>query len=80
MTQGLRFGVFVLLFVVARAGIGAELGPKDGQELPATDLERVTVGKAAPDFSLATSSGGVFSLREAASKSNVMLVFYRGVW
>ena len=28
------------------------LGPRDGQDLPATDLERVAVGTTAPDFSL----------------------------
>jgi hypothetical protein len=35
----------------------AQLGPNDGADLRATDLDRVKVGQPAPDFSLAGMDG-----------------------
>ena len=56
------------------------LGPKDGAGLPATDLERVTVGSVAPDFTLEAFKGAPITLSDFRGKKNVVLVFYRGHW
>jgi len=56
------------------------LGPRDGQDLPPTDLERVAVGTMAPDFSLPTIAGDTLTLSALRGASNVVLVFYRGHW
>jgi hypothetical protein len=56
------------------------LGPEDGFDLPATDLERVAVGSAAPDFSLQTLGGETVTLSSFRGAKNVVLVFYRGHW
>lgn len=56
------------------------LGPVDGHDLPATDLERVAVGDLAPDFSLETLSGDTLTLSGFRGQQNVLLVFYRGHW
>jgi len=55
------------------------LGPKDGRELPPTDLNRIQVGRPAPDFALPTGDGRMLSLSDFRGK-NVVLVFYRGQW
>lgn len=55
------------------------LGPIDGFDLSATDLDRVAVGTTAPDFFLATYAGRPMSLSQHRGK-NVILVFYRGHW
>jgi cytochrome oxidase Cu insertion factor (SCO1/SenC/PrrC family) len=67
------------MFILASAPAVAQLGPKDGDGLPATDLERVKVGQAAPDFTLASHDGKNLSLSDYRDK-NVVLVFYRGHW
>lgn len=56
------------------------LGPTDGHDLPATELERVAVGMVAPDFSLETLAGDTLTLSDFRGKQNVLLVFYRGHW
>jgi hypothetical protein len=56
------------------------LGPVDGRDLPATDLERIQVGDLAPDFSLASLGGPVITLSDFRGDKNVILVFYRGYW
>ena len=56
------------------------LGPRDGHDLPATDLERVAVGTPAPDFSLETITGDTLTLSEFRGEKDVVLVFYRGHW
>ena len=56
------------------------MGPVDGKELPATDVDRVAVGVAAPDFTLAKIGGGSTTLSSFRGKKNVVLVFYRGSW
>jgi len=56
------------------------LGPKDGHELPGTDLERVQIGDLAPDFSLASLTEPVVTLSDFRGAKNVVLVFYRGHW
>jgi len=65
---------------VASAQGSAILGPVDGKELAETDLERVVVGKVAPDFTLAKMGGGTATLSSMRGKKNVVLVFYRGYW
>ena len=56
------------------------LGPADGHDLAPSDLERVTVGSVAPDFSLRALSGEVHTLSEYRGTKDVVLVFYRGHW
>ena len=56
------------------------MGPVDGKELAPTDIERVAVGTAAPDFTLAKVGGGSMTLSSLRGKKNVVLVFYRGYW
>lgn len=56
------------------------LGPHDGHELPAVDLERVSVGDVAPDFTLESFQGGTVTLSDFRGRKNVLLVFYRGHW
>jgi cytochrome oxidase Cu insertion factor (SCO1/SenC/PrrC family) len=74
--------VLPLLFIVSivYAPAFAQLGPRDGANLPATDLERVKVGQAAPDFALEEMTGKRISLSDFRGKKNVVLVFYRGHW
>lgn len=57
-----------------------ELGPKDGEGLPATELDRVGVGDEAPDFTLEALSGDTVTLSDLRGDHNVVLVFYRGHW
>jgi hypothetical protein len=56
------------------------LGPKDGFDLPPTELDRVAVGSVAPDFSLPTLAGDTVTLSEFRGVKDVVLVFYRGHW
>ena len=58
----------------------AQVGPKDGANLQATDLERIKVGQPAPDFTLENMDGKEVSLTEFRGKKSVVLVFYRGQW
>jgi cytochrome oxidase Cu insertion factor (SCO1/SenC/PrrC family) len=60
--------------------VKAQLGPKDGTNLAATDLDRVKVGDPAPDFTLENIDGQRVTLSEVYRKRNVVLVFYRGQW
>jgi cytochrome oxidase Cu insertion factor (SCO1/SenC/PrrC family) len=67
------------LFITYTPGF-AQLGPKDGADLAPTDLDRVKVGQAAPDFTLENMDGKKISLSDFRGKKNVVLVFYRGHW
>ena len=58
----------------------AQLGPKEGANLAATEIERVKVGQPAPDFSLENIDGRALTLSEFRGKKSVVLVFYRGYW
>ena len=49
---------------VAQQAEPPALGPSDGFDLPATDLERVAVGTLAPDFSLETITGDTVTLSD----------------
>ncbi len=82
------------LALLAACGAGAEtgseaaapdtdeamLGPVDGHELPGVDLDRVQVGRPAPDFTVASLAGPTWTLSSFRGTKNVILAFYRGHW
>ena len=70
----------VFQFSRDRVPAAVQLGPKDGHDLPPTDVDRVAVGDMAPDFSLRALSGDVITLSDLRGGNNVVLVFYRGHW
>jgi len=73
--------VLVLLFAASWSmSTVQELGPQDGVDLPAADLERVSVGTSAPDFTLLSKDRNPVSLSSFAGQKNVILIFYRGYW
>jgi cytochrome oxidase Cu insertion factor (SCO1/SenC/PrrC family) len=69
-----------LSIFLAGAAAFAQLSPKEPTTQPATDLNRVKVGQAAPDFALEDSDGKAISLSDFRAKKSVVLVFYRGYW
>lgn len=71
---------FLVQVVVSAAQNGSSLSPKDGRNLPPTDIDRVKVGTEAPGFTLMSSDGQAITLSSYRSKKNVVLVFYRGYW
>jgi len=79
--QSLAVAVFLRLVGGSLAlAAAAALGPVDGDGLAPTDLERVTVGDPAPDFTLEDENGKPVTLSQFRGKSSVILVFYRGHW
>jgi cytochrome oxidase Cu insertion factor (SCO1/SenC/PrrC family) len=76
--------VALLLFALAVVSLTApaqtKLGPKDGEGLPAADLNRVKAGEAAPEFTLEDQDGKPVTLSDYRGKKTVVLVFYRGYW
>ena len=56
------------------------LGPTDGTDLPATDLNRVRPGVLAPDFTLEDQNERPVTLSAFRGHRPVVLVFYRGHW
>lgn len=58
----------------------AQLGPRDGADLTATDIERIKAGDTAPDFTLENIDGRKITLSEVYRNKKVVLVFYRGQW
>jgi cytochrome oxidase Cu insertion factor (SCO1/SenC/PrrC family) len=79
MKAPLTIAALVLAGLMSTAAF-AQLGPKEPTTQPATDLNRVKVGQAAPDFSLEDSDGKALSLADFHGKKSVVLVFYRGYW
>jgi cytochrome oxidase Cu insertion factor (SCO1/SenC/PrrC family) len=75
-----RLAVSIAFLVLSIAVAQAQLGPKDGGNLKPTDLEKVSVGETAPDFTLENLDGNRISLSDFRGKKNVILVFYRGHW
>jgi peroxiredoxin len=73
-------GAALSILPFAGAAQAPTLGPVDGHDLPAIDLERVTVGSMAPDFTLAQYRADTFTLSDLRGSKNVVLVFYRGSW
>ena len=78
MTTRIVTLLFALLLLSAPAS--AQLGPKDGADLAPTDLNRIKVGQAAPDFTLQDTDGKAITLSDFRGKKSVVLVFYRGYW
>ena len=58
----------------------AQLGPKYSTSVGATELDRIKVGQAAPDFALENVEGQTVNLSDFRGKKAVVLVFYRGYW
>ncbi len=79
MFSRMLLSLLVATFITALP-VAAQLGPKDGADLPATDLERVRFGQLAPDFALEDAAGNRVSLSDFRGKKKVVLVFYRGHW
>lgn len=75
-----RIVLFVFAVFLLSAAASAQLGPKDGADLPPTDLNRIKVGQPAPDFTLEDASGRPVALSDFRDKKTVVLVFYRGYW
>lgn len=78
MTTRIVTLLFALLLLSAPAS--AQLGPKDGADLAPTDLNRIKVGQAAPDFTLQDTDGKAITLSDFRGKKSVVLIFYRGYW
>ena len=70
---------FALLVLSATPSL-AQLGPKDGDGLRPTEIDRVKVGQPAPDFTLEDVEGKAMTLSDFRGKKSVVLVFYRGYW
>ena len=68
------------MLVMTHVSVFAQLGPKDGADVAATDLDRVKAGQPAPDFTLENMDGRRVSLSDFRGKKSVVLVFYRGYW
>jgi cytochrome oxidase Cu insertion factor (SCO1/SenC/PrrC family) len=66
--------------VLAANPLFAQLGPKDSISGSATELDRIKVGQAAPDFALENVEGKAINLADFRGKKAVVLVFYRGYW
>jgi len=75
-----RFVLALLFVLLSLWTLHAQLGPKDGANLSATDLKRVKVGDSAPDFALENVDGKKISLSDFRGKQSIILVFYRGRW
>jgi cytochrome oxidase Cu insertion factor (SCO1/SenC/PrrC family) len=71
---------WALLFAMSFSCAEQPSGSKDGMDLPAADLGRVSVGKSAPDFTLLSKDNEAVTLSSFEGKNNVVLVFYRGYW
>ncbi len=69
-----------LIAVSITASAQTKLGPKDGEGLPAADLNRVKAGDQAPDFTLEDQDGKPVTLSDYRNKKTLVLVFYRGYW
>jgi len=80
MTRCFRVALTAALAASACRGADARLGPVDGWDLPPVDTGRVSVGDAAPDFSLRSYEDGIVTLSDFRGRKDVVLVFYRGHW
>lgn len=76
----IALAAFALAFAPAASAQAPVLGPADGHDLPATDLERVAAGTEAPLFALESFNGETVALADYRGEKNVVLVFYRGHW
>jgi cytochrome oxidase Cu insertion factor (SCO1/SenC/PrrC family) len=69
----------ILLPVSAAAQAPSQLGPKDGAGLRPDDVNRVAIGRPAPNFTLEAADGHPVTLSALRGRF-VVLVFYRGHW
>lgn len=76
----LLFALLAVFALAASPAAAQDLGPADGRDLPAADLERVKVGDEAPLFTLESYENGAVALENYRGDKNVVLVFYRGFW
>ena len=73
--------VFILLITAsALCAATPKVSAVNASELQATDLERIQIGKAVPDFNLESVDGNWVKLSSYQNRKNVILVFYRGNW
>ena len=82
-TMKLNVVLILTLLLGPTAGSALEQntpGPKDSTGLPATDIERISAGDLAPDFTLESKDSSLITLSDYRGKKNVVLVFYRGHW
>jgi cytochrome oxidase Cu insertion factor (SCO1/SenC/PrrC family) len=70
----------VLASAICSTAAFAQLGPKDNANLSATEIGRIKIGQAAPDFALENTDGKAITLSDFRGKKAVVLVFYRGYW
>ena len=75
----LRTTIAIVFLLLAIPSLRAQYGPKDGESLSSSDLDRVQVEQTAPDFTLPKPDGKALTLSSLRDK-NVVLVFYRGHW
>jgi hypothetical protein len=74
--------IFVLLLVLSfsHSPALAQLGPKDGTDLSPTDLQRIKVGRPAPDFNLEDMNGKKHHSVGLSREENGGFGFYRRFW
>ena len=70
----------LIIGMLAAGPLFAQLGPKHSISGSATELDRIKVGQAAPDFALENVEGKTINLSDFRGKKAVVLVFYRGYW
>jgi cytochrome oxidase Cu insertion factor (SCO1/SenC/PrrC family) len=76
-----RLAILIIAFLTfSIVPAHAQLGPKEGENLKPTDLERIKMGDTAPDFTLENMDGKQIAFSNFRGKKNVVLVFYRGHW
>ena len=77
----IRLTILTMVFLIfSSVPAQAQLGPKNGENLKPTELERIKVGDTAPDFTLENMDGKQIALSNFRGQKNVVLVFYRGHW
>ena len=72
--------IAAMLFCTGFARSQTIPGPKNSEQLAATDLNRIKVGDKSPDFTLEDENGRPVTLSSYSGKKTVVLVFYRGYW
>lgn len=70
-----------LLSLVLLLGAACSAAPRPSAEAPAShSTQTLSVGDAAPGFSLPDSAGAQVSLASLTASGPAVLVFYRGDW
>ena len=73
-------GFILLSTICLLLGTITKVNAVNASEPEATDLERIQIGKAAPDFNLESTDGEWVRLSSYKNQKNVILVFFRGWW